>query len=93
MSRSKIKQNSLQKASLQVTSNLKNGTNGTETGPRLQQEDVKEMLSDMNAIKARQENADSALVTMQRENEALWREIANLRQKHQKQQQIVDKVS
>ena len=27
-----------------------------------------------------------------RENEALWREVANLRQKHMKQQQIVNKV-
>ena len=26
------------------------------------------------------------------ENEALWREVATLRQKHQKQQQIVNKV-
>ncbi len=28
-----------------------------------------------------------------RENEALWREVASLRQKHHKQQQIVNKVS
>ena len=27
-----------------------------------------------------------------RENEALWREVASLRQKHHKQQQIVNKV-
>jgi len=44
-------------------------------------------------MKGRQENMDSKLVTMKRENEALWRELASLRQKHAKQTQIVSKVN
>ena len=43
-------------------------------------------------MKGKQENVDSRLNTMKRENEALWREVASLRQKHMKQQQIVNKL-
>lgn len=43
-------------------------------------------------MKGKQENVDSRLTTMKRENEALWREVASLRQKHMKQQQIVNKL-
>lgn len=43
-------------------------------------------------MKGRQESMDNKLVTMKRENEALWRELASLRQKHAKQTQIVSKV-
>jgi len=43
-------------------------------------------------MKGRQEAMDSKLVAVKRENEALWRELSQLRQKHSKQQQIVTKV-
>lgn len=43
-------------------------------------------------MKNRQESVDSLLNNMKRENEALWREVAILRQKHLKQQQIVEKL-
>lgn len=43
-------------------------------------------------MKDRQESVDSLLNNMKRENEALWREVAILRQKHLKQQQIVEKL-
>jgi heat shock transcription factor 1 len=43
-------------------------------------------------MKGKQESVDSRLNTMKRENEALWREVAALRQKHMKQQQIVNKL-
>jgi len=43
-------------------------------------------------MKGKQETVDSRLNTMKRENEALWREVAALRQKHMKQQQIVNKL-
>lgn len=55
-------------------------------------DDFGEILLDVKAIKGRQESVDQILINMQKENEALWREIAILRQKHQKQQQIVDKL-
>lgn len=35
---------------------------------------------------------DQLLADMKKENEALWREVARLRQKHLKQQQIVEKL-
>ena len=43
-------------------------------------------------MKGKQETVDSRLNSMKRENEALWREVAALRQKHMKQQQIVNKL-
>lgn len=43
-------------------------------------------------MKGRQEHVDSKLGAMKHENEALWRELAMLRQKHIKQQQIVNKL-
>lgn len=49
-------------------------------------------MADVRSMKGKQENVDSRLNTMKRENEALWREVASLRQKHMKQQQIVNKL-
>jgi len=46
----------------------------------------------METIRGKQDSVDSLLTNMQRENEALWREVAILRQKHHKQQQIVEKL-
>lgn len=50
------------------------------------------MLSEVRSMRGRQEHLDSRLGSMKRENEALWRELAMLRQKHMKQQQIVNKL-
>lgn len=47
---------------------------------------------DVKAIRDRQDTAENCLVQMQRENSALWREVAVLRQKHAKQQQIVERL-
>lgn len=46
----------------------------------------------MGSIQGRQEQMDQLLSEMKKENEALWREVARLRQKHMKQQQIVEKL-
>ena len=43
-------------------------------------------------MKGRQDTLDNKLMAVKRENEALWRELTVLRQKHAKQQQIVSKV-
>jgi heat shock transcription factor 1 len=53
---------------------------------------INKVLGDVKTVKNRQENLDNKLGAMKRENEALWRELAVLRQKHLKQQQIVNKV-
>lgn len=53
---------------------------------------MQEILTDVKAIRGKQENVDSLLNSMKRENEALWREVAFLRQKHLKQQQVVEKL-
>ncbi|CAL1675925.1 unnamed protein product [Lasius platythorax] len=50
------------------------------------------VLAEVRSMRGRQESLDSKLGAMKHENEALWREIAMLRQKHLKQQQIVNKL-
>lgn len=55
-------------------------------------EAVNNVLNEVKSMRGRQESLDSRFSSMKQENEALWREIAMLRQKHLKQQQIVNKV-
>lgn len=55
-------------------------------------EAVSKVLQDVKAMRGRQDSLDSRFSVMKQENEALWREIASLRQKHAKQQQIVNKL-
>lgn len=50
------------------------------------------MLCEVKTMRGRQDALDSRFSSMKQENEALWREVAILRQKHLKQQQIVNKV-
>jgi len=60
--------------------------------PSIKSEKVNEVLSEVSQIKDRQEDLDSKLDTMRNENEALWREVLGLRQKHSQQQKIVNKL-
>ena len=69
--------------------NTKTAVNPDE---KIKKEEVKSILMDMKGIKGKQESIDTFLGNLQRENEALWREVVLLRQKHQKQQQIVEKL-
>jgi len=60
--------------------------------PTNRQDKVNEVLGELNFLKDKQEDMDSKLETMKKENEALWREVVNLRQKHSGQQKIVNKL-
>ncbi|XP_067144995.1 heat shock factor protein 1-like isoform X2 [Centruroides vittatus] len=69
------------------SSNMKSGetiSNSSDT--------IQDILNDVKVLQVRQESVNSLLSAMTQENEALWREIAFLRQKHAKQQQIVAKL-
>ncbi|PNF19511.1 hypothetical protein B7P43_G02332 [Cryptotermes secundus] len=68
------------------TSKVEEGRTGTK--PEL----MNKVLADVTSMKGRQDSLDSQLSTMKRENEVLWREVAILREKHRKQQQIVNKL-
>ncbi|XP_036405751.1 heat shock factor protein 2 [Megalops cyprinoides] len=59
---------------------------------KLRQEDLSKILLSVQNIHGKQENIDSRLATLKRENEALWREISDLRQKHTNQQQVIKKL-
>ncbi|XP_077209624.1 heat shock factor protein 1 isoform X2 [Paroedura picta] len=59
---------------------------------RVRQDSVTKLLTDVQVMKGKQESMDSKLMTMKHENEALWREVASLRQKHAQQQKVVNKL-
>ncbi|XP_044764819.1 heat shock factor protein isoform X2 [Coccinella septempunctata] len=64
----------------------KHSENGNQV---MKSEDLSKVLSDVKQLRGRQAHVDSQLATMKQENAVLWRELAVLRQKHTKQQQIL----
>ena len=60
--------------------------------PSIKTEKVTEVLNEVNQLKDKQEDMESKLDTMKKENEALWRDVITLRQKHNQQQKIVNKL-
>ncbi|XP_025837422.1 heat shock factor protein isoform X2 [Agrilus planipennis] len=54
--------------------------------------DVTKVLADVKQLRSHQQTVDSQLSAIKQENAVLWRELAMLRQKHMKQQQIVNKL-
>ncbi|KAM9385234.1 heat shock factor protein 1 isoform 2-T2 [Pholidichthys leucotaenia] len=59
---------------------------------KISTDEVNKILNDVQLMKGKQENIDSRILAMKHENEALWREVANLRQKHANQQKVVNKL-
>ncbi|KAJ8273379.1 hypothetical protein GJAV_G00100940 [Gymnothorax javanicus] len=59
---------------------------------RLSQDGVSKLLNDVQLMRGKQEAMDSKINAMKHENEALWREVAFLRQKHAQQQKVVNKL-
>ncbi|XP_006887497.1 PREDICTED: heat shock factor protein 1-like [Elephantulus edwardii] len=59
---------------------------------KIRQDSVTRLLTNVQLMKGKQESMDSKLLTMKHENEALWREVASLRQKHAQQQKVVNKL-
>uniref|UniRef100_H3AZK5 Heat shock transcription factor 1 n=1 Tax=Latimeria chalumnae TaxID=7897 RepID=H3AZK5_LATCH len=59
---------------------------------KIRQDNMSKLLTDVQLMRGKQENIDSKLLAMKHENEALWREVASLRQKHSQQQKVVNKL-
>uniref|UniRef100_A0A8C7YDU2 Heat shock transcription factor 2 n=1 Tax=Oryzias sinensis TaxID=183150 RepID=A0A8C7YDU2_9TELE len=59
---------------------------------KLRQEDLTKILATVQSVHSKQESIDARLTTLKRENESLWREISDLRQKHVHQQQLIKKL-
>ncbi|KAI4891171.1 hypothetical protein NFI96_032404 [Prochilodus magdalenae] len=59
---------------------------------KLRQEDLSKILSSVQNVHDKQESMDVRLATLKRENEALWREMSDLRQKHAQQQQAIKEL-
>ncbi|XP_043073762.1 heat shock factor protein 1 isoform X2 [Puntigrus tetrazona] len=59
---------------------------------KLNTDEMSKMITDVQLMKGKQESMDSKISTLKHENEALWREVATLRQKHAQQQKVVNKL-
>ncbi|XP_040909098.1 heat shock factor protein 1 isoform X5 [Toxotes jaculatrix] len=59
---------------------------------KISADEVNKILNDVQLMKGKQETIDSRIIAMKHENEALWREVAVLRQKHAQQQKVVNKL-
>ncbi|XP_017288265.1 heat shock factor protein 2 [Kryptolebias marmoratus] len=59
---------------------------------KIRHEDLSKILASVQSVHSKQENINLRLATLKRENEALWREISDLRQKHAHQQQLIKKL-
>ncbi|CAJ1077587.1 heat shock factor protein 2 [Xyrichtys novacula] len=59
---------------------------------KIRQEDLTKILANVQNVHNKQESMDARLITLKRENEGLWREISDLRQKHVQQQQLIKKM-
>ncbi|XP_075059106.1 heat shock factor protein 2-like isoform X1 [Mixophyes fleayi] len=59
---------------------------------KVRQEDISKILNNAAKVQVKQDTIDSRLFTLKRENEALWREISELRAKHSQQQQVIRKI-
>ncbi|PKU30790.1 heat shock factor protein 3-like [Limosa lapponica baueri] len=55
-------------------------------------EDLHKVLSEVQEMREQQNNMDVRLANMRRENKALWKEVAVLRQKHSQQQKLLSKI-
>uniref|UniRef100_A0A672FHY1 Heat shock transcription factor 2 n=1 Tax=Salarias fasciatus TaxID=181472 RepID=A0A672FHY1_SALFA len=67
-------------------------SNSRPEDSKLRQEDLTKILATVQSVHSKQESIDARLATLKRENEGLWREISDLRQKHSHQQQLIKKL-
>ncbi|KAG7282573.1 hypothetical protein CRUP_018692 [Coryphaenoides rupestris] len=59
---------------------------------RIRQGDLSKILASVQNVHGKQETMDARLSALKRENEALWQEVSDLRQKHVHQQQLIKKL-
>ncbi|XP_033906814.3 heat shock factor protein 3-like isoform X1 [Acipenser ruthenus] len=73
--------------------NIKRKVSSVRTeATKISQEEMHKVLIDVHQVKGKQDDMDSKLETMKRENKALWKELASLRNKHSQQQKMIGKV-
>lgn len=59
---------------------------------KVRSEDLSRIMNSAQQVQDKQESLDSWLSALKMENESLWREMADLRQKHAQQQQVIRKI-
>uniref|UniRef100_A0A8D0GWK0 Heat shock transcription factor 2 n=1 Tax=Sphenodon punctatus TaxID=8508 RepID=A0A8D0GWK0_SPHPU len=59
---------------------------------KIRQEDLSKIINSAQKVQIKHETIESRLSALKRENESLWREVAELRAKHLQQQQVIRKI-
>uniref|UniRef100_A0A671P1Z0 Heat shock factor protein 2-like n=1 Tax=Sinocyclocheilus anshuiensis TaxID=1608454 RepID=A0A671P1Z0_9TELE len=67
-------------------------SNARSEEDKIRQEDLSKILTSVQNVHEQQENMDARLSTLKRENETLWTELSDLRQKHAQQQQVIKEL-
>ena len=80
------------KSQMLTRKEIEEGKEGSNGGVVVKAEYMNKILSEVKQMRGRQETVEGRLNSMKQENEALWRELSLLRQKHIKQQTIVNKL-
>jgi len=75
----------------QIKRKVSLATRNTQIVP-VNTEKVSEVFTEVGMLKNRQEDLDEKLQYMRHENSELWKEVENLRDKHSRQQRIVNKL-
>ena len=76
----------------QIKRKVSLATRGTNQIVPVNTERVSEVFSEVGMLKTRQEDLDEKLQYMRHENSELWKEVENLRDKHNRQSRIVNKL-
>ncbi|XP_072013544.1 uncharacterized protein [Amphiura filiformis] len=71
---------------------IKRKVSAGKEDPKVKHEEVNKILSDVKGMKMKQQDINGTLEAMKRENQALWGEVMMLRQRHDKQQKIVNRL-
>ncbi|XP_034236160.1 uncharacterized protein LOC117642271 isoform X2 [Thrips palmi] len=77
------------KSQLLTSKQIDESKDGNNGGVVVKAEFMNNVLSEVKMMRGRQEAVENRLTTMKQQNEALWRELSVLRQKHLKQQNIL----
>ncbi|KAG1963454.1 heat shock factor protein 2 [Pimephales promelas] len=67
-------------------------SNARPEDSKIRQDDLSKILTSVQNVHEQQESMDARLATLKRENEALWTELSDLRQKHAQQQQVIKEL-
>ncbi|XP_053328423.1 heat shock factor protein 3-like [Spea bombifrons] len=81
------------KGKAELLENIKRKMSSVKTeDPHLSQDELQKVFSELQELKDAQNDVDTKLENMRRENETLWKEVSSLRRRHSQQQKLLAKI-